>query len=163
MTFKALNDLALAQSLWPYIFTHPHIHLITLATPKLLAILLKGHPFLGPHVFIYVLLSSSLEAPYSLLQPAYPYFSQIQHRNHMLQKVFLHLLSSLPDQVKVPFLCALHSILSIPLFILSCLLSLILLFSLYHQNVVSRSGTVTSLFESGNLQDNIQNNNFLTN
>ena len=60
MTFKVSNDLALAQSFWTYIFTHPLIHPITLATPKLLAILLKDHSFFSSVQFSHSVMSDSL-------------------------------------------------------------------------------------------------------
>lgn len=65
LMFKALNDLAPAQSLWLHIFTHFRIHPTTLATPKLFAILRKSYSsYLHSSLFF-------LKHPFPTLQLAY--------------------------------------------------------------------------------------------
>lgn len=73
MTFKALNDLALAQSLWPHIFTSPHKHPINPGYTKTTCNSSK-ESILGPRISIYVLLSSSLESPLFFSSAGIPLF-----------------------------------------------------------------------------------------
>lgn len=111
---KALNDLAPAQSPWLHIFTHSHIHATTLATSKLSAILQKGYSSLGP-TYLFMLFSLYPRKPLLLFFSWHTLFLIDTTQNLHPPESFSCLMSYLPNQVKVLFLYAFHSILFIAL------------------------------------------------